>query len=79
LNLLHWSPSIDQLAVALDDSVYIWSPLFGDITCLCDMGEPEAYVSSLQWIDQGSHLAVGSSSGHIQVPFYFTVNFVECI
>lgn len=67
MNLLHWSPSVDLLAVALDYSVYIWVPSTGKITCLCDTDEVSNYISSVRWIEQGAQLAIGSASGHVQV------------
>ena len=70
LNLLHWSTSIDLLAVALDNSVYIWTPSSGDINHLCELEEPDSYVTSVQWIEQGNHLAVGTVSGAVQVRFH---------
>lgn len=67
LNLLHWSPSVDLLAVALDDSAYVWVPSTGDISCLCNTDDPSNYISSLRWIEQGAHLAIGTASGQIQL------------
>lgn len=67
LNLLHWSPSVDLLAVALDDSVYIWTPSSGDINHLCELEGRDSYVTSVQWIEQGCHLAVGTVNGAVQL------------
>ena len=64
---MHWSPSVDLLAVALDYSVYVWVPSTGEITCLCDTDEASNYISSVRWIEQGAQLAIGSASGHVQV------------
>ena len=67
LNLLHWSGSVDLLAVALETSVYIWTPSTGDINHLCELEENDSYVTSVQWIEQGGHLAVGTVGGAVQV------------
>lgn len=58
---------MDLLAVALDNSVYIWTPATGDIHHLCELEEEESYVTSVQWIEQGAHLAVGTVNGTVQV------------
>lgn len=67
LNLLHWSSSVDLLAVALDNSVYVWTPSTGDINHLCELPEPESYVTSVQWAEEGCHLAIGTVNGTVQL------------
>lgn len=67
LNLLHWSTSIDLVAVALEQSVYIWTPLTGDISHLCQLNESGDYVSSVQWVEEGPTIAIGTASGAIQI------------
>ena len=70
LNLLHWS-STNLLAIALSDSVYIWNADSGDVACLCSVatGEEssEEIVCSVRFSEDGSYLAVGTSSGPIQI------------
>lgn len=66
LNLVDWS-SANVLAVALDNSVYLWSASSGDILQLLQMEQPGDYISSVAWIKEGNYLAVGTSSAEVQV------------
>ncbi|KAK2822407.1 hypothetical protein Q5P01_022472 [Channa striata] len=66
LNLLDWS-SQNVLAVALHNSVYLWDATQGDITLLMKMEGDEDYICSLSWTREGSHLAVGTSDGVVQL------------
>jgi len=66
LNLVDWS-SGNVLAVALDNSVYLWSASTGDILQLLQMEQPGDYISSVAWIKEGNYLAVGTSSAEVQV------------
>lgn len=65
LNLIDWS-SQNLLAVALNDSVYLWNYLSGDIVLLLQMETTEEYVSSVSWIKEGNYLAVGTSNSEVQ-------------
>lgn len=56
-----------MLAVALDNSVYLWSASSGDILQLLQMEQPGDYVSSVSWIKEGNYLAVGTSNAEVQV------------
>jgi cell division cycle protein 20 (cofactor of APC complex) len=67
LNLLSWSSS-NLLAVALEDTVYIWNANTGQGTDpLTEVDEfcqtTDDYVASLKWAADGSYLAIGTSSG----------------
>ncbi|KAM0791347.1 hypothetical protein ACM66B_005815 [Microbotryomycetes sp. NB124-2] len=76
LNLLDWS-STNLVAIGLGESVYVWNAETGDVTLLCSIGpadgdassatEGDEYICSLEFTEDGSHLAVGLSSGPIQV------------
>lgn len=66
LNLVDWS-SGNVLAVALDNSVYLWSASTGDILQLLQMEQPGDYISSVAWIKEGNYLAVGTSSAEVQL------------
>ena len=66
LNLVDWS-SGNVLAVALDNSVYLWSASSGDILQLLQMEQPGDYISSVAWIKEGNYLAVGTSNAEVQV------------
>lgn len=66
LNLVDWS-SGNVLAVALDNSVYLWNASTGDILQLLQMEQPGDYISSVAWIKEGNYLAVGTSNAEVQV------------
>lgn len=65
LQLIDWSAS-NVLAVALMRDIYLWNANTGDITNLLSLDEDQ-YVSSVSWIEEGNHLAVGTSDGDIQL------------
>eukprot|EP00606_Chrysophyceae_sp_TOSAG23-5_P000858 GSChrysophyteH2.ASY1.ANO1.393.1 assembled CDS len=65
LNLLDWSSS-NVLSVALGSNVYLWSPSNSKVTKLCDTGA-DNHVTSICWSSQGTHLAVGTNSGTVQL------------
>ena len=69
LNLLSWSDT-NVLAVALQDTVYLWNAQSGDITELChfDGDGASSHISSVSWVQEGgAHLAVGTSNGATQL------------
>lgn len=66
LNLLDWS-SQNILAVCLGSSVYLWNATSGDIQQLMEMENSTDYVSSLAWMNEGNHLAVGTSTSEVQL------------
>lgn len=78
LNLVHWG-SQNMLAVALGSKVYVWDAATSNVTCLCDLsndsGSGSSFnstsggdaVTSVSWIKRGTHLAVGTRSGLIQI------------
>ncbi|XP_034823528.1 cell division cycle protein 20 homolog [Pan paniscus] len=66
LNLVDWS-SGNVLAVALDNSVYLWSASSGDILQLLQMEQTGKYVYSAAWIKEGNYLAVGISSAEVHL------------
>ena len=65
LNLLDWSSS-NVLSVALGSNVYLWSACNSKVTKLCDTGA-DNLVTSICWSPQGTHLAVGTNSGKVQL------------
>lgn len=65
LNLVDWS-SLNVLAVGLGTCVYLWSACTSKVTKLCDLG-PEDSVTSVSWTQRGTHLAVGTSMGEVQI------------
>lgn len=66
LNLIDWS-SQNFLAVALDNSVYLWNYASGEIIQLLQMENPDDYVSAVSWIKEGNYLAIGTSNAEVQV------------
>ncbi|CAH1781720.1 unnamed protein product [Owenia fusiformis] len=66
LNLLHWSAN-NHLVVALGGAVYIWDASDGSISQLFEIENQDEYVSSVQWIKEGNILAVGISTGAVQL------------
>ncbi|NXO01571.1 CDC20 protein, partial [Rhinopomastus cyanomelas] len=66
LNLIDWS-SQNVVAVALDNSVYLWNHSSGEITQLLQIDDVDDYVSSLSWIKEGNYIAVGTSNAEVQL------------
>ncbi|KAM3575661.1 hypothetical protein VYU27_002407 [Nannochloropsis oceanica] len=65
LNLVDWS-SLNVLAVGLGTCVYLWSACTSSVTKLCDLGEDDS-VTSVAWTQRGTHLAVGTNTGEVQM------------
>jgi cell division cycle protein 20 (cofactor of APC complex) len=63
LNLMDWS-SGNLMAVALGPAVYMWDPASGGIDLLYEAPEAE-YVSSVQFMGDGTHIALGMSSNEV--------------
>ncbi|XP_047341862.1 protein FIZZY-RELATED 2-like [Impatiens glandulifera] len=65
LNLVDWS-SNNMLAVGLGNCVYLWNACSSKVTKLCDLGMDDS-VCSVVWAHRGTHLAVGTNSGKLQI------------
>ncbi|KAK1374439.1 Cell cycle switch 52A [Heracleum sosnowskyi] len=65
LNLVDWS-SHNVLAVGLGNCVYLWNACSSKVTKLCDLGVDDS-VCSVGWAQRGTHLAVGTSNGKVQI------------
>lgn len=65
LNLLDWSDR-NQIAVALDSSVYLWSGCSSDITRLYSTTQINDYICSLSFCDHNK-MAVGNSQGQVRL------------
>lgn len=65
LNLLDWSAG-NVMAVGLGQCVYLWDASSGDINLLYE-AEDEKHVTSVGWMGDGSHLAIGMSSCEVQM------------
>ncbi|KAJ6798278.1 protein FIZZY-RELATED 2-like [Iris pallida] len=65
LNLVDWS-SHNVLAVGLGNCVYLWNACSSKVTKLCDLGVDDS-VCSVGWAQRGTHLAVGTNLGKVQI------------
>jgi len=64
LNLVDWGSS-NILGVGLGSCVYMWNSTSGRVTKLCDLTDDT--VTSVSWIQRGSHLAIGTNKGLVQI------------
>ena len=74
LNLVDWS-STNILGVGLGSCVYLWSAKSAHVTKLCDLGQHD-HITSLNWVNKGNYLAVGTFQGHIQI---WDAHACECL
>lgn len=65
LNLVDWGAQ-DVLAVGLGDSVYLWDGATQLVDRLCNL-ENKDKVTSLNWIGLGTHLAIGTLKGLVEI------------
>ena len=64
LNLVDWGSS-NILGVGLGARVYMWNSASGRVTQLCDLTDDT--VTSVSWIQRGSHIAIGTNKGLVQI------------
>ncbi|KMP05983.1 meiosis-specific APC/C activator protein AMA1 [Coccidioides immitis RMSCC 2394] len=64
LNLVDWG-STNILGVGLGSAVYMWDSVNGNVTKLCQLNEDT--VTSVSWIQRGTHLAIGTGRGFVQI------------
>lgn len=64
LNLMDWSRK-NQIAIGLDNLVYLWSASNSKVSKLCEYQDDK--VCSVSWSDSGRHNAVGNTSGEVEV------------
>ncbi|KAN0073995.1 WD40-repeat-containing domain protein [Elaphomyces granulatus] len=64
LNLVDWGSS-NVLGVGLGNSVYMWNSQTGRVTKLCELKDDT--VTSVSWIQRGTHLSIGTSKGLVQI------------
>ena len=64
LNLVDWGSS-NILGVGLGTCVYMWNSSSGKVVKLCELGDDP--VTSVNWIQRGSHVAIGTSKGFVQI------------
>lgn len=65
LNLVDWG-SKNVLAVGLRNAVYLWNGGSGQVKKLCQLDGTDK-VTSVSWIQRGTHLALGTSTGMVQI------------
>lgn len=63
LNLLSWSCA-NVVAIGLECCVYLWYAETGEVIPLM---EGDTAITSVQWGDDGLHLAVGTEAGEVQI------------
>ncbi|KAK3839386.1 MAG: WD40-repeat-containing domain protein [Linnemannia elongata] len=66
LNLLSWS-CMNQLAIGLDKSVFVWNADSGQVESLVTLKGNLDSVTSVSWAYDGASLAVGTFEGDVQV------------
>ncbi|KAF4635004.1 hypothetical protein G7Y89_g3095 [Cudoniella acicularis] len=64
LNLVDWGSS-NVLGVGLGSCVYMWNSQTGRVNKLCEL--PDDTVTSVSWIQRGSHIAIGTGKGLVQI------------
>ncbi|EEP82807.1 conserved hypothetical protein [Uncinocarpus reesii 1704] len=64
LNLVDWG-STNILGVGLGAAVYMWDSVNGNVTKLCELKDDT--VTSVSWIQRGTHLAIGTGRGFVQI------------
>eukprot|EP00039_Didymoeca_costata_P024952 m.11930 g.11930 ORF g.11930 m.11930 type:complete len:504 (+) comp4559_c0_seq1:190-1701(+) len=66
LNLLDWS-SQNVICVGLGSSAYLWSAGTCKVTKLCDLTLTDDSVTSVNFLNRGSQLALGTSNGLVHI------------
>ncbi|KAH7032865.1 WD40-repeat-containing domain protein [Microdochium trichocladiopsis] len=64
LNLVDWG-SANVLGVGLGSSVYMWNAQTSSVSKLCTLEDDT--VTSVSWIQKGTHLAIGTGKGLVQI------------
>ncbi|RDW84531.1 putative meiosis-specific APC activator protein AMA1 [Coleophoma cylindrospora] len=64
LNLVDWGSS-NVLGVGLGSCVYMWNSQSGRVNKLCELEDDT--VTSVSWIQRGSHIAIGTGKGLVQI------------
>jgi len=66
VNLLDWS-SANVMAVALGPAVYLWNASTASIDLLCENDDVDNNVTSVSFMGDGSHVALGTSDNTVQL------------
>lgn len=64
LNLVDWGSS-NLLGVGLGSCVYMWNAVTQRVTKLAELADDQ--VTSVSWIQRGSHVAIGTNKGLVQI------------
>lgn len=78
LNLLSWNSS-NVLAIALGYTVYLWNATNGSITELLTAEETDNHITSVDWIQEGNYLAVGTNGADVQLWDCDAIRQVRCM
>jgi len=66
LNLLDWSAG-NQVAIALGCAIYLWDSETGNIELLCENEDDDNNITSVSFMADGTHLAVGNNYNQVQL------------
>jgi len=69
LNLLDWG-STGKVAIALYQTIYLWDSVAGGVTDLFSQVtnmSNDTIITSVKWITDGTHIAVGMSNGTVEL------------
>lgn len=66
LNLLSWSRR-NVMAIALNQSLYIWNANDGSVQLLTEFKDDNITVSSVTWSDDAYHLSIGKTDGNTEI------------
>ena len=64
LNLMDWSSS-NVLALALENTVYLWDASNGSASELVTVDDEDGPVTSVSWAADGQHIAIGLNSSSV--------------
>ncbi len=64
LKLIDWSQK-DELAVGLDNNLYLWNAQTTHVERLCEYSRTT--ITSVSWSKKGDLLAVGTSKGDVSI------------
>ncbi|CAF0725003.1 unnamed protein product [Adineta steineri] len=75
LNLIDWGKTLNMIAVALLNCVFLWNDATGNVTKLLELqsnddeddDEQTQYISSVSWHNQAPYLAIGTSCQQVHI------------
>ena len=66
VNLLDWSVG-NIMSIALGTAVYMWNASTGNIDLLCENEDEDNNITSVSFMGDGSHVAIGNSNNIIEL------------